>query len=289
MKKIFIIALFSLNIFSLYAGELQIGKGTFNMSGGFAGLNKTISTDITTYALTQQHKNLFSTTWYYAYNLAWYNSTTLTQAQNTFNHYANSVSTPITSPAINYKLQGLDVNIALGKDLIHKDARNFMGIALTVGLSTPWISSNKSSSNNNSTSSTLMNAMKDSKTKIWTYKIGPSIAFRKSVGDYFSVYGDATYAYQTGTLKNSYAKSNFTVNGIFQQYDVGVRLDFLSYNKKFGFFTFSPRLYATLGYKYTSWTLNNIDLDVSGANLNFAKSNFNMNASTGYFGIGYTF
>jgi len=158
-----------------------------------------------------------------------------------------------------------------------------------VGLSTPWIDSSKSSSNNDSTSNSLMNAMQKSKTKILTYKIGPSIAFRKSIGQYFSLYGDATYAYQKGTIKNSYIQSKFAVNGIFQAYDAGIRFDFLSYNKKISFITFSPRLYATLGYKYTSWKLNGLNLDVSGANFNFTKSDFKMNTSTGYFGIGYSF
>ena len=271
------------------AGEFQIGKGTINISGGFVGLDKTISTDITTYAITQQHKNLFSTTWFYAYDFTWYDSKSMTEGQNTFNRYSGLTPVSTVSPAIDYRPQGLDLSIALGKDLIHKDERNFMGLALMLGLSTPWINSSKSSSNNDSTSNSLMNAMKKSKTKILTYKIGPSIAFRKSIGQYFSLYGDATYAYQTGSIKNSYAQSDFTVNGIFQKYDIGIRFDFLSYNKKIAFITFSPRLYATLGYKYTSWKLNNINLDVSGANFNFTKSDFKMNTSIGYFGIGYSF
>ena len=271
------------------AGEIQIGKGTIDISGGFVGLDKTIFADITTYTIAEQHKNLFSTTWFYTYDFTWYDSKTITQGQSSFNSFTGLITTPIVSPTIDYRPQGLDINIGLGKDLIHKDERNFMGLSLMLGLSTPWIDSSKSSSNNDSTSNSLMNTMKKSKTKILTYKIGPSIAFRKSVGQYFSFYGDATYAYQTGSIKNSYTQSDFTANGIFQKYDAGIRFDFSSHNKKISFITFSPRLYATLGYKYTSWKLNNINLDVSGANFNFTKSDFKMNTSTGYFGIGYSF
>lgn len=283
------ITLLGLSVFSLYASEIQIGKGSIEMSGGFTGLDNTISANITTYTLAEQHKNLFSTSWFYKYDFTWYDSKTMTQGQNTFNNYAGLIPTPITSPAIDYRPQGLDLNIALGKDLIHKDERNFIGLALMLGVSAPWIDSSKSSSNNDSTSDPILNAMENSKTEILTYKIGPSIVFRKSIGQYFSLYGDATYAYQRGTIKNTYAQSDFTVNGIFQSYDAGIRFDFLSYNKKFGFVTFSPRLYATLGYKYTSWKLNDINIDITGANLNFAKSDFKMNTTTGYFGIGYSF
>jgi len=289
MKKIFVATLIGLNVLSLYASEIQIGKGTIDISGGFAGLDKTISADITTYTIAEQHKNLFSTTWFYAYDFTWYDSKTITQEQSTFNGFTGFIANPIISPTIDYRPQGLDLNIALGKDLMHKDERNFIGLSLMVGLSIPWIDSSKNSSNNDSTSNSIMNKMKKSKTKIWTYKIGPRIVLRKSLGNYFSWYGDATYAYQTGSIKNSYVQSDFVINGIFQKYDVGIRFDLSSYNKKFGFLTFSPRFYATLGYKYTSWKLNDINLDISGATINFEKSDFKMDTSIGYLGIGYSF
>lgn len=293
MIKISKVLLLALGITVLNAGEIQIGKGTFEMSGGFIGLDKTIQADIQTYSMAEQHAPFFgSKSWFYKYNVTWYDSKHMVAAQNSINTIANQyfpAPSSMTTPSIDYRLQGLDANIGLGKDLYHKNENQYFGIALLTGLSIPWIDSKKSSSNNDSTSYNAMNAMKDSKTKIYTYKVGLGFSGRVALGKYFSLYGSGTYAYQNGTFKNSYAKADLKVNGIFQQYEVGARFQPFSYDKKIGWFTFSPRLYATLGYRYSDWKLKDINVDVTGVGVNFAKTDFNMNSSIGYFGLGYSF
>ncbi len=297
-NNIFKIGIIGLLSTSVYAGEVQIGTGTFNIKGGFIGLEQSINTDIKTYSLVEQHAPLFgSKSWFYKYNLTWYDSKDAVDAQNNINATASNISgfnanTPLITPSVDYRLQGLDVNLVLGKDVYHKSENDYVGAGLMVGISIPWIDSKKDSDNDDSTSSSNnpdMNSMPDSETEIYTYKIGPSITGRKSLNSLFSIYGSATYAYQTGTFKNTEVDSDFTVNGTFQEYDFGIRFQPVSYDKKIGFLTFSPRFYATLGYRYTSWDLDDINIDITGTNTSFTQTDFNMNSSITYFGLGYSF
>ncbi len=287
------------------ASEVEFGKGTFKISGGFIGLNHTIKNDVTTYSMVEQHASIFKSSWFYKYNITWYDSEKLVAAQNTINTKLSNIPTSVahqyfpgqssdsivsmTTPSIDYRPQGLDINLGIGKDLYHKNENDYLGIALMVGLSTPYIDSKKDSNNNDSLSNDAMNAMKKSKTKIYTYKIGLNTTGEAPLGNYFSLYGSATYAFQTGTMKNSYANSDLDVDGTFQEYDIGIKFQPLKYDKKIGWFTFSPRLYATLGYRYSQWTLDDVAIDITGIGANFDKTDFKMKSSIGYFGIGYSF
>lgn len=296
LKKLSLLLIATL---SLQASEVEYGHGTLNIKGGFIGLDSTISADITTYSLIEHHKNIFASTWFYRYNLTWYDSKTMVQGQNTLNSQitqannllnqaGGNVKVP-TIPTLDYRLQGLDVNLVLGKDLYHKNENTFFGIGLMVGVSLPWIDSEKSDDNDDSSSDDAMDLMKKSKTKMLTYKIGPSISASASLNKHFMVYGSATYAYQTGTLKNDYAHADLTVNGIFQEYDVGIKVQPFSQDYKVSFLTLSPRLYGTLGYRYTDWTLNDVNIDVTGTNQKFTQTDFSSDNSVIYFGIGYDF
>jgi len=292
-KSILKLSLASFLTCSLYAGETQIGHGTFEMNGGFIGLNQKISENITTYSILEQHAPLLgSDSWFYKYNFTWYDSDTLKQAQSTINSYANGylqAPTQITQPSIDYRMQGLDINVAVGKDIYHTSKRDYVGLGLMLGISMPWIDSKKNNNNNDSTSNAAMNAMKDSKTKIFTYKIGPSITARKSIGQNFSIYASGTVAYQNGTFKNDVVNSDLSVNGIFQEYDMGFRFQPTSTDYKIAGITISPRVYATLGYRYTSWDLNDINIDITGQNTKITSTDFNMNSSIIYCGLGYSF
>lgn len=186
-------------------------------------------------------------------------------------------------------MKGLDANFGFGKDIYHKSENEYFGIALTGGISLPWIDSKKDSSNNDSLSSAVMNAMKKSRTKIYTYKIGLGISARYPLNRYFSIYGTGRYDYQTGKMKNDYVDADIDADGIFQEYDVGLRFQPVAFDKKIGWFTLSPRLFATLGYRYSDWKLRDIAIDVTGANVNFPKTDFEMDSSIWYFGFGYSF
>ena len=63
---------------------------------------------------------------------------------------------------------------------------------------------------------------------------------------------------------------------------------------KWGWLTLSPRLYATLGYKYSSWDMGEMLIDISGTQmsseiLDSFGMKFGMDSSIGYFGLGYSF
>lgn len=285
MKNIIKLSLASLLATSLYAGEFQIGTGSMELKGGFIGLDKTINDSVMSYSLIEQHKNMFSSSWFYKYNFTWYDSNDIVNSQQTVNGgLPNS-----NIPSIDYRPQGLDLNVVLGKDLSHTDENNYFGAGIMLGVSLPWIDSKKDSNNNDSTSDNAMDAMEKSKTEMMTYKIGPSITARKSLNKYFTIYGSATYAYQTGNLKNSYAKVDTNVDGIFQEYDAGIRFQPVSSDYDMGWITLSPRLYATMGYRYTSWEVNDVAIDVTGTNTTFNKSDLTLTSSVAYFGLGYSF
>jgi len=273
----------------VYAGEIQIGTGNFEMSGGFMGMSQTMSTDVTTYSLVQQHANLFSSDWFYKYNITWYDSSVMTQAQDTAVGMMNLTPMSVVTPAIDYKVQGLDVNIVLGNDIIHKDENNYLGFGLMFGFSMPWIESSNAVELNYNLGTNLWDAMQKSDTDMLTYKVGPSISVMKSLNKHLMFYASATYAYQAGTFKNDYAHFDVDVDGIYQEYDVGIKFQPVSEDYDMGWITISPRMYATLGYKYTSWDLGEISMDVTGVGMNFMKTEFNMNSSIAYFGWGYSF
>ncbi|SFV50430.1 hypothetical protein MNB_SM-7-1085 [hydrothermal vent metagenome] len=285
-KKLLLLSLAPL---SLLAGEMQVGTGEFKMKGGFIGLDSTISTDATTYSMVEQHKNLFSEKFFYKYNITWYDIKSLTQTQNELNSVGSIFNNPVVVPSIDYRPQGLDINLGAGWDVVHKDENNFIGLGVIIGASLPWIDSKKSDSNNDDNSDDVMDAMKKSKTKILTYKVGPHITLSKSLNKYFYLYASATYAYQTGKIKNDYLESDLSVDGTFEEYDAGLKLQPFSYDKKIGWFTFSPRLYFTLGYRYSSLKLKNVKIDITGSNREFAKSDFKMSSSITYAGFGYSF
>ncbi len=276
----------------LYAGEFQIGSGTFEMNGGFLGLNQSIKTGLITYSLVEQHRNIGSSSWFYKYNVTWFDSEKMMQSQQSLNTFPGGFLQPptnVTTPSIDYKLQGLDAGITLGKDVFHQDENNYVGLGVMLGISLPWIDSEKNNNNNDLLSDTNMNLMQDSKTEILTYKIGPSIVARKSLNSLFTLYGSATYAFQTGTFKNSYANASLSVNGIFQEYDIGIRFQPVSYDHDFGWITISPRLYATLGHRISSWKVNDVNIDVTGINTKFTQMDFSMKSTVTYMGLGYSF
>lgn len=301
MQKIFLAGVLSCS--ALMAGEIHYGKGKFEIERGFLGLTSKKDADVSIYSMTEQHKNIGSSKFFYKYNASWYDSENLVQAQQTYNTgivqiiptVSNPSGTPASSsvplPTMDYRVQGFDGNFILGYDPVHFDENNYAGLGLAVGISLPWIESQKDNSDNTyqDLPDQLGDVFKKSKTKMYTYKIGPNITLRKSLGDYFSVYGSGTYAYQKGTMKNDYTLTDLAVNGIYQEYDVGIRFKSVAFDKKIGWFTLSPRLYATFGYKYTRWDLDDIALGISSTDIKFNQTDFKMSSKSTYFGIGYLF
>jgi len=180
---------------------------------------------------------------------------------------------------------------------LHKDDDNFLGVGAIVGVSLPWIDSSKNSnlSSNFDASKSLFGAFKDTKTTVQTYKLGATVNFQKSLIDKkLSLYGIGSYAMQTGKIKNDYLDSDYSVDGTFQEYNLGLYFTPFTQKYKWGFLTLSPRIYATIGYKYSKWTVDKMTINMSGHEINSdilspLAMEFNMDSSIGYFGVGYSF
>jgi len=308
MKKVIlsIVAISSLSI----AAEFQYGAGTFTMTGGFLGLTESIETDVDTFTFANRHNNVINSNIFYAYDFTWYDSKNMKQMQHTYNDMVTTANNflPTSSdweiPSMTHRLKGLDANVKLGYDILHESEDDFLGIGFLLGLSLPWIDSSTDDDAEPSFDFILDNIdyleaandyFKASKTTIMTYKVGPTVNFQKTLIDNkLSAYGTASLAYQTGYIKNDYVKSKFSVNGTFQEVNVGLYFTPFTENYELGWFTFSPRIYAILGYKYSKWDVDEVLINISGAELNSKildplGSKFGMDSSIGYYGVGYSF
>jgi len=291
MKKITILSILVVNF--AFSSEFQWGHGTMELTGGFVGLNESISGDVDTYSLVEEHKNLLGTNFFYGYNLTYFDSKKMKQLQKEYNAGASSAnsfiqksgvgSKTIKIPEMEYRLQGIDAGITLGYDLLHNSEDNYLGLGLYAGLSVPYIDSSKSDSS--SKVSDAINLYKASQTDISTYKIGAGIYAQKSLTPFLSIYSNAIYAYQSGNIKNDYAKSDFDTNGNYLE--VGAGLKFSAIKADIGIL--SPRLYGTLGWRYRKWQVDDVSIDISGASLKAPKSDLQFSSNTFNLGFGYSF
>lgn len=300
MKKSLLVLLGISNL--LLASEFEYGSGTFTMQGGFLGSTQEMSSDITTYTLLNRHTNVFSNA-FYAYDITWYDSKTVTQAQHDYNSLAsdantlNSSSGVLSIPSMDYRPQGLDANIKFGYDILHQDEDNFLGLGAIVGISLPWIDSNSNDSSSDSSSDTdsLTGTFPDTKTSIQTYKVGATVNFQKTlISNKLSIYGTGSYAYQTGSIENDAIDSDYSVDGTFQEYNIGFYFTPFTEKYKLGFMTLGPRVFVTAGYKYTKWEVDEVSINMSGEEINSdivspLASDFTMESSIGYVGVGYSF
>ena len=293
------------------AAEVEFGKGTFGMEGGFLGLSSRIDCDISTYTLKTEHSNIGK--FYYGYNVTWFDSDKLRQAQKTYNSFAKGTNGYLwnigknktaTIPEIEYRVKGLDANLRIGYDILHKDANNYLGIGVLVGVSVPTIDADKGNSvapdlgfmyNNLGNILKAKELFGKSKTEFTTYKIGPTVSFQKElVKDKLFVYGTASYAYQNADIENSFAHMGLNADGTFQSYDIGLK--FVPFHKrvKTKHFTINPNLFITAGYHYNKWEVKDVTFDISGNEISSKllsplKSKFKMDSSTAYVGLGYSF
>ncbi|HHD75985.1 MAG TPA: hypothetical protein ENK95_04055 [Campylobacterales bacterium] len=310
MKKM-LLTLLILNI-TLTASEFQYGKGRFDLAGGFLGLEQSIGTDISTFTLANPHANLPLSHLFYSYDVTWMDSQQLQQAQQSYNNLASTTNNffaintneYLKVPAMEHRVKGLDANLRFGYDILHQDEDNFLGLGVLVGLSIPWIDSSKDNDASPSfgfirdNSGNLLQTadyFKQSKTSIMTYKIGPSINFKKTlISDKLSLYGIGSFAYQTGSIENDAIDSKLSVNGTFQEYNLGLYYTPFTEKYQWGWLTLSPRIYTTLGYKYSKWDVDNAIIDISGAKLSSdildpLGMKFSMESAIGYLGVGYSF
>ena len=292
MKKV--IALSAMLASSLFAVELQWGHGTMELSGGFLGLaNTTISDNIDTYTLVEEHKNIYNSKYFYSYTFTIFDSQKMRQLQSNYNtgvSQVNSIlrvpgmdSSYVTIPEMEYRLEGLDIGISIGYDLIHNSDSDYLGVAIYTGVSTPIIKSNKSLSSTISANVDLTKYYLDSETDIVSYKIGLGVYGEKKLSDFASIYGSAIYSFQTLNVSNDYANSDFDVNGNYFELNTGLRVH-ASKDSKFS------GIYGTLGWRYREWNVDDAAINISGiASLKTPKSDMKFSSNAVVVGLGYNF
>ncbi len=272
---------------ALFAGEIEFGSGTMSFDGGFVGLQGSIDADIQSYTLKQEHKDIASSRYFYAYKVTWYDSDKMLQAQSQIDSTLNTLPAGSTLTAIEHRLQGLDADLSLGYDLYKRNENNYFAGGLLVGISIPWIDSQQSDNDNDTTPDVSID---DTNTDIMTMKIGPVLKGSVSLNKHIMAYASATLAYQFGYIKNDSLDVDLNVNGLFQEYEAGIKIQPLSVDKRItSWLTLSPRLYFTLGYRYSNWKYNDVSIDLSGTGLQSGNTDMTIDASVGYFGIGYAF
>ncbi len=288
MKKVILLS--SLLASTLFSAELQWGHGTIDLKSGFVGLDQTISNDIDTYSLVEQHSNISNSKFFYGYTFTIFDSKKIRQAQKDINSGISNVNSAlkgaggyVTIPALDYRLQGFDGGLTLGYDLASSNKENYLGVGGYLGISVPYIYSSKSYSNTVSVNLKMADYLKDSKTDISTYKIGLGLFGQKSLGKNASIYGSAIYAYQNGNIKNDYAKADFDVDGNYLEFSGGLKIHASKQSSLSG-------LYATVGLRHREWKLDNASINVTGvAGLKSPKSNFEFSSNVATLGVGYSF
>ena len=287
MKKI----LLSISVVaSLFAGEIEFGKGSFNMDASFLGLNSSKNENITSISLVAEHKNIFSSNFFYSYKLSYFKSNTISSSSN----YLDSLTTKAistTNPTsasnntksallIYNKLRGVDLNVVLGRDFINSDDKDtYFGGGLLIGASFPYLKTSSNSSNN----SKKYDYLKKSKTKFYTYKIGLDLKASKAINKIISFYASGAYAFQTARVKNSALNLDSSSSGNYMTFNAGVKFQAKTHTKIW-FMNLSPNVFATLGYRYDYWKVNNVKINSLALN-----TDINLKISQVYAGIGYDF
>ena len=292
MKKIIL----ALTLSSLaFCSELEWGYGTIDMSGGFTGLNSTISSNISTYTMTEKHKNIFASNLFFGYNLTIFDSEEMKQMQKSYNNY-NKSSNLNTIPnygtklnklsTISHRFKGLDLGATLGYDLLHKGERNYLGIGLYGGVSLPQIQSSGSSKYTDITK----HIIKNSNTDLLSYKIGAGVYAQKSLNKYISIYGSAIYAYQTGNIKNSFVKLDQSIDGKYLELNAGLKFQAVKADYDAGIISINPRLYGTIGWRYREWQINKANINLNNMHTSSgANGNMNISSHAATAGFGYSF
>ncbi|BAF70006.1 hypothetical protein [Nitratiruptor sp. SB155-2] len=262
---------------SLFAGSFEYGQGDFKIKYKLYNQQASVSTDIKTYSLVEQHKNIFESTYYYKYNISWMKLDRFTTPQQ-------NIRPPfptIDMPSISHELEGLDASIGIGKDLYHHSEHDYIGFGVDVGLSVPYSDSNQNSNGSFD--------LKDFKIDITTYKIGPHITFSKSFHEVLSIYGSVNYCYQTFRFKSDVLTSSVDVDGYSYGVDLGLRFDLLHKNYETKLLTIKPRFFGVLGYRYQKWDVDDITVKLLTFSEPLQFEDMNFRSSYFYGGIGYSF
>jgi hypothetical protein len=275
-------------------GEVEYGRGSIALTASMIGLNGTISDDVTTYTIKNEHHPSPIKHINYNYKISWYDSQQINQAITTYDGYVSDFNgytgDALSIPQIAYKIKGLDADIGIGYDIIDIGSKDYFSIGPDIGLSFPSIESTLASSDSSSQSGDASSLFNASNTKITTYKVGLQMRVSKSLTSYLSIYASSVYAYQMARLENNEINLDIYTDGVFNENEIGIRLQAIE--RKYiltSWFSLSPQLFFTAGVRYSSWELNDVAINLFDYDLALPKNTFKVESTTMYAGIGYSF
>lgn len=277
-------------------GEIEYGRGNITLDASMIGLSGKIGDDVTTYTLKNEHHATPIKHLNYNYKISWYESQKMNQAVSTYNEYVNDFNgytgDALSIPSLNYRIRGLDADVGVGWDIIDISPRDYFSIGADVGLSLPTIESTLASQSSSSSSSEGSSAsvFDASNTTITTYKVGMQMRVSKSLSTNISLYASSIFAYQTARLQNDTINLDIYTDGIFNENELGIRFQLLEYKQELtSWFALKPELFFTAGVRYSTWTLDSVAVNLFDYALPLPESDFQVNATTIYAGIGYSF
>ncbi len=268
----------------LFAVEINVGKGRFHLKSSMNSLfSADCSLDITTLTLRDRKIEL-PYNLQLSYSIDLYKSDKLDKLTTFFTKpltyewpFVGSINnmvdefTPLTTP-VNYKVRGIDINMALLYPLWQND-KFFISGGINTGGSFPFMEMKDLSKS----LKLLLKTLDITKTRVITYKIGPIFQAGYQYNK-FTAHFLASYNYQTGSIHNSLLESSARING------KNSILDFaLSYR-------FTPKLQGYVGYTYKKWNNDDINIKLSRL-LSFQSTMFRSDFSIKnfYIGVSYSF
>jgi len=271
MKKLLSIIIL---ITATYSIEFTTSKGTYNIKAGMLGIYGTLSTDVNIYSL-KEPKYKLDNNWFYGYDISIYNSQSLIKVEELINDFF-----PID---IAHKISGIDINLQAGKDIYREDDGS-IGVSVVTGVSMPWIDTEITKE----IISNLWDLSQNTETSLYTYKLGVGANMEKKIYHNISIGARGVYAYQTGTIENDIINSSFEANGVYKELDLSI-IGINKQNLDLGIITLPANIYTTLGYRYKSWVLDDINIDILGIGMGFSVGDFDMSSDEVYLGVGYKF
>ena len=264
-----------LNTTSSSAIDIKMGKGSFEWilkAGAFYNSYNTL--DVYIFGMSEHHLNFDNSRFYRFGNLDIYSSTKQANSREKNNQFIfdllgiNGNSSSTTKNTNGFKVDGLDLNMGVGYDVL-KFSKGFVGLGLVTGVSLPFLNADNP----------LRVFATDSDSTVYTYKFGTSFQGEFNFTKNLSLYSTLLYGYQTGNIKNK--RDKIIINGDYVFLDIGVKIINL----------LDSKLSASLGFNTKHWTMDEIDVTLSNVNVSFLSSLLSNNLSSDYFyfGLGYEF
>ena len=292
-RSITLLALLAGYSMQAQAGEFVFGSGTLNVKGALLGLETEINAPVSTYTVKEHHADIFSSDWFYNYQVAYYSAPDLATNGGIT---STTLGGDLLLSAVDYEFAGFDGQLTVGYDLYKRGPFDYVGFGVSLGVATPYLkntgdeaSSDDSDDSDSSDGGASTTDLIASTTEFFGYKVGPKVMVSKSFGKFASFFAEASYAWQTMNVENTAINLDTTVNGTYFSYGMGMRYQPISTKKEIGFITLEPALYMTFGVNYARLLLDDLQVDLSGNNFALDDSELDMSSTTLYLGVGYAF